>query len=114
MTLSVDYIHGSGACQDRELRSMSKRLAIVCLYLLCRVAATAQDHAAAEAHHQQGMSLYRAHDAEGPIRELTQAVEIDPGYAPAWNDLGVIQRQRSHLQIAIDCFRKAVAANPQF
>ena len=93
---------------------MLQNLAAICLLVLCPCAARAQDQDTARAHHQQGMAFYRAHDPEGAIRELMRAVEIDAGYAEAWNDLGVIQRQRGNLKVAIECFRKAIAANAQF
>src|SRR6476646_1806165 len=93
---------------------MSKIPAILFICVLSLPAGWAQDHASAAAHHRQGMALYRAHDPKGAIVELTKAVEIDTRYAEAWNDLGVIQRQQGHLKTAVDCFRKAIAANPQF
>ena len=60
---------------------MFRSFAILCLGALYLPAAQAPDHAAAKAHHQHGMALYRAHDTEGAIHELRQAVEIDAGSA---------------------------------
>src|SRR6185295_14753142 len=93
---------------------MSRWAGVIFLPLLCPLSAGAQDHASAAAHHQQGMALYRAHDPDGAIRELSQAVAIDAHYAEAWNDLGVIQRQRGKLPAAIDSFRRAIAEKPDF
>src|SRR5882724_11856049 len=89
-------------------------LAASCLAMVALVPALGQDHVSAAGHHQQGMTLYRAHDPEGAIRELARAVEIDPHYAEAWNDLGVIQRQRGNVKTAIDSFRHAVREKSQF
>lgn len=93
---------------------MSKKLVVLCLYVLGLPAAHGQDHATADAHHQQAMALYRARDGEGAVRELKKAVEADEHYAEAWNDLGVIQRQRGELKPAIDSFRKAVTEKAIF
>src|SRR5690349_5435496 len=97
-----------------SMSSMFRWIGASCLAIVALAPSLAQDHASAAAHHQQGMALYRAHDPEGAIHELAQAVEIDPHYAEAWNDLGVIQRQRGNVKVAIDSFRHAVNQKPQF
>src|SRR5262245_55561095 len=66
----------------------------------------------ASAHHQKGLSLYRARDPEGAMHELQVSLQIDPGFVEAWNDLGVIQRKEERLSQAVASFEKAVSLNP--
>src|SRR5713226_7853313 len=93
---------------------MTRWTAVFFLSQSALLSAGAQDHASAASHHQQGMALYRAHDLDGAIRELSQAVAIDAHNAEAWNDLGAIERQRGNLKAAVDSFRKAIAEKPEF
>jgi protein O-GlcNAc transferase len=93
---------------------MSRKLPLFFLLVLCPPAMQGQDQAAARAHHDQAMALYRTHNREGAIHELVRAVEIDASYAEAWNDLGVIQRQVGDLNAAIASFQKAIGANAHF
>ncbi len=78
---------------------MLRCIAILWLLLPFPAAASAQDHASAVTHHEQGMALYRGHDPEGAIRELTRAVEIDARYAEAWNDLGARKQWRNFARL---------------
>ncbi len=41
-----------------------------------------------------------------------RCVELKPGYARAWNDLGVIAVHRGDKEAALDGFSKALAADP--
>ena len=53
------------------------------------------------------------HDSEGAQRELRKAVQIDPGFAEAWLQLGKLQ-QASDPQAARESFAKAQTADPNF
>jgi Flp pilus assembly protein TadD len=47
--------------------------------------------------------------AEAAFRKC---VELKPGYARAWSDLGVIAVRRADTDGALDAFSKAIAADP--
>ena len=44
-------------------------------------------------------------------RWLRRAVEMDPTYAPAWNNLGVVLMERGKVAEASEVFRRAFAAD---
>jgi tetratricopeptide (TPR) repeat protein len=52
-------------------------------------------------------------DSDGAQRDLEKVVEIDPGFAEAWLQLGKLQSP-SEPQDARDSFSKAIAADAQF
>jgi tetratricopeptide (TPR) repeat protein len=53
------------------------------------------------------------HDSEQATERLEHAVDLAPGFAAAWNSLGVIAYQTRKFDRAEECFRKAVEADPQ-
>lgn len=53
-----------------------------------------------------------AHDPEGAVRILEEAVAVAPEYSAAWNALGVIAFQTGDDDRAETLFRKALAADP--
>ena len=92
-------------------------LAALAVGFLCALAARSQaipNRSEAPAHHRQGLLLYQSNDPPGAIRELELAVKIDPRYAEAWNDLGVIQRKGGDLTRAVRSFEKAVKVKPAY
>ena len=44
--------------------------------------------------------------------EFRAAVAADPGYAPAWHNLGIVQASARRYDEAIESFRRALAENP--
>ncbi|MGA2115204.1 MAG: tetratricopeptide repeat protein [Bryobacteraceae bacterium] len=52
------------------------------------------------------------HDGEAAARSLEQAVELAPGFGDAWNELGTIAYQTRRYGRAAECFRRAMAADP--
>ncbi|MBP1807134.1 tetratricopeptide repeat protein [Rubellimicrobium aerolatum] len=54
------------------------------------------------------LRLGRLGQAEGLLR---RAVEEDPGFAAAWNNLGVLLMEREHHGEASEAFRRAYAAD---
>src|ERR1043166_7319668 len=92
-------------------------LALISGALLCVPSARSQaipNRSEASAHHTQGLLLYQSNDPTRAIREFELALEIDPQYAEAWNDLGVIQRKSGDLTRAIKSFEKAVEVRPTY
>jgi len=43
-----------------------------------------------------------------------KALDKDPAFAPAWNDLGVVEFRSQHYDSARTFFEKAVALDPDF
>jgi tetratricopeptide (TPR) repeat protein len=52
------------------------------------------------------------HDALSATRSLEHAVELAPGFADAWNELGTIAYQTRRYDRAAECFRHALLADP--
>ncbi|MFT5540494.1 MAG: cytochrome c-type biogenesis protein CcmH/NrfG [Alphaproteobacteria bacterium] len=49
---------------------------------------------------------------DGAAAELTRAVEIDPGFAEGWSNLGLVEKDRGNLGAAQACFEKAADLRP--
>ena len=58
------------------------------------------------AHHRKGASA----EAE---REYRKVLELDPGHAGAWSNLGAIHRQRGEAWQGIECLARALRSNPR-
>ncbi|HET8922538.1 MAG TPA: tetratricopeptide repeat protein [Candidatus Acidoferrum sp.] len=66
----------------------------------------------AELHNLRGMIYRRIHKTPDAITEFQKAVELDPSYDEAWNNLGNAH-QRKEPERAIQEYQKAVALKPQ-
>lgn len=62
--------------------------------------------------HLAGLELLESGHIQDAVHWLRHAVEIDPGNAPAWNDLGVILEALGNPRDAIYCYRRALRARP--
>ena len=51
-------------------------------------------------------------DAEAARVHLERAVELAPRFTAAWNELGTLAYKQRHLERAEECFRAALAAEP--
>jgi tetratricopeptide (TPR) repeat protein len=51
-------------------------------------------------------------DSEKAIEEFKKAIELNPGYADAFNDLGNVYQQMGKMDLAIKSYQKAIALNP--
>ncbi len=49
---------------------------------------------------------------EEAVAAYEQVVALDPGYAAAWNNLGLLHHRMSHYDKAGECYRAALAADP--
>jgi tetratricopeptide (TPR) repeat protein len=52
-------------------------------------------------------------DVASAVKRLEHAVELAPQFSAAWNDLGTIAYQSSKFTRAEECFREALAQDPQ-
>jgi Tfp pilus assembly protein PilF len=66
----------------------------------------------ASAKYADARKRLAAHDPEGAVRILEEAVAAAPKYSAAWNALGVIAFQTGDDMRAETLFRKALAADP--
>jgi tetratricopeptide (TPR) repeat protein len=53
------------------------------------------------------------HDVPSAQKHLEDAVDRAPQFSPAWNNLGTIAFQQHHYARAEECFREALAQDPQ-
>jgi predicted Zn-dependent protease len=66
----------------------------------------------ASAKYADAQKRLAAHDPEGAVRILGEAVALAPQFSTAWNELGVIAFQTGDDDRAESLFRKALAADP--
>lgn len=67
---------------------------------------------AASSKYAEAQKRLAAHDPEGAVRVLEEAVAIAPDFATAWNAMGVIAFQTGDNDRAETLFRKSLAADP--
>jgi tetratricopeptide (TPR) repeat protein len=48
---------------------------------------------------------------ESAVDAYQRVLAIDPGYAAAWNNLGLLQHRMGHYDLAGDCYRAALEAD---
>jgi tetratricopeptide (TPR) repeat protein len=61
---------------------------------------------------RQGGRLFAEHKADAAIAAFQRAVELRPGYAPAWKALGVVYASRNEFERAEPAFRNACERQP--
>lgn len=49
---------------------------------------------------------------EAAVEAYEQVIALDPGYAAAWNNLGLLQHRMGHYERAGSCYRAALEADP--
>jgi Flp pilus assembly protein TadD len=77
--------------------------------------AVSRDPASGIARSNLGAALTAERRYEEGTRELERAVVLRPGYAEAWNNLGLaLAPQKGRLSEASDAFRRALALRPSF
>jgi tetratricopeptide (TPR) repeat protein len=68
---------------------------------------------AADAHYLRAKIYGDEGDPAKAASELQQAVELRPGFAEAWSDLGMVRKSSSDDQGALSAFRRAVELSPE-
>ena len=61
---------------------------------------------------KQGEDFFNKGDIAGALTAFTKAVEIDPSFGLAYNNLGVLYWQTGGAQKAVECFAKAIEIDP--
>jgi len=64
--------------------------------------------------HFLGVIFYQQKKYAGSIRYIKRALQIEPAYADAWNNLGIIQRDLGQFDEAIVSYQKSLFFNPDF
>ncbi len=67
----------------------------------------------AEAHFKKGISHSVRGNLGEALKEYQSAINIDPYYALAYNNLGYVYRQLGKVDMAIDYYKKALDLNPK-
>jgi tetratricopeptide (TPR) repeat protein len=49
---------------------------------------------------------------EAAVDAYERVLAVDPGYAAAWNNMGLLQHRMGHYERAGECYRAALAADP--
>jgi tetratricopeptide (TPR) repeat protein len=65
-------------------------------------------------HFQQGIALVDKGDLDGAIDCWKKALDLDPKYVPAHNNLGNVLRDKGDLDGAIACYQKALDLDPKY
>lgn len=68
----------------------------------------------AKIRYNLSIALSALKDHDGERRELNKVIEIDPDYAPAHNQLALLDMDTGQLSAAEHEFRLAISADPQF
>lgn len=66
----------------------------------------------ARSHFNLGTALYDQGHHDDAIREFRAALQLDPQFADAWNDLGEIHRDRGDMTEAVRCYQQALQVEP--
>ena len=61
---------------------------------------------------REGEELYHDGDSSGAMSAFAEAVRMVPGYATAWNNLGVLHWHNGTARRASECFAKALHIDP--
>jgi len=68
----------------------------------------------ARAYRIQGLELQRIGNLDEATVFYQKAVQIDPVYAVAFNDLGIVYETRGFIDRAEDCYLQAIKVNPNY
>ncbi len=67
----------------------------------------------AQLAYDDGMEYMEEQNYEGAIEKFSKAINIDPKFAFAWDNLGVSYRKTNQYQKAIEAYKKSLEINPQ-
>ena len=67
----------------------------------------------AQLAYDDGMEFMNEGDAENAIKKFTKAVEIDPKFAFAWDNLGISYRKNNQYDKAIEAYQKSLEIYPE-
>jgi tetratricopeptide (TPR) repeat protein len=91
----------------KEAEKVKVEVAIWCLRVSLKIDGTQRD-----AHFKLGMLLLRVQEFSDAIACFGAVTKIAPGWAQAWNNLGVAQDRAGHSQEAVQSFKEAIKITP--
>jgi protein O-mannosyl-transferase len=112
----IERNHVTGQCQAASPRCYSALLlfALVSLALLPALHAEEVKSKEARNEYNQGNDLQVKGKLDEAIPHFQKALEIEPRYAEAHNNLGIVRAQKQQLDEAVTHFEKALEINPDF
>lgn len=67
----------------------------------------------AQVHNALGYSYFNLEKVDAAVREYKKAVELQPGYVTAWNNLGDAYERQKKYQDAYDAYQEVLAFSPE-
>lgn len=67
----------------------------------------------ASALYNEGIDLMKSEQYEPALKKFSKAVEIDPGFVFAWDNLGICNRRMGKFDEAIAAYKKSLELDPQ-
>jgi type IV pilus biogenesis/stability protein PilW len=65
-------------------------------------------------HFNSGVDHYHQQDYSKAIQAYEKVIELDPGYAEAYNNLGIIYQEAGNFDRAFSAYQKAIEINPKY
>lgn len=65
-------------------------------------------------HFNSGVEFYHQRDYAKAMQAYQKVIEIDPGYAEAYNNLGIIYQDAGDFDRALSAYQKAIEINPRY
>ncbi|MEN8185712.1 MAG: tetratricopeptide repeat protein [Bacteroidota bacterium] len=67
----------------------------------------------AQLAYDDGLDYMDENDYQNAINKFTKAIEIDPNFAFAWDNLGISYRNTNQYEKAIDAYERSLEINPK-
>ncbi|CAG9462684.1 unnamed protein product [Pedinophyceae sp. YPF-701] len=67
----------------------------------------------AQVHNTLGYCYFSSERAEDAVEEYRKAVELQPGYVTAWNNLGDAYEVLREWESALECYKEVLALDPE-
>lgn len=110
-------INGPSGCDSQEEVSLQDEISGFFHKIFKPKKNIQQARLEAQAYRQKGIELQKEGTSDSIEKAeifFKQAIELDPYYADAYNDLGVIYEAKGSLDIAQQYYLKAIEANPDY
>ncbi|MFH1442271.1 MAG: tetratricopeptide repeat protein [Candidatus Omnitrophota bacterium] len=110
-------INGPSGCDSQEEISLQDKISGFFHNIFKPKPNIQQARLEAQAYRQKGIELQKEGTSESIEKAeifFKQAIELDPYYAGAYNDLGVIYEAKGSLDIAQQYYQKAIEVNPDY
>lgn len=68
----------------------------------------------AQVYREDGLGAQQHGDLSGAATFYQKAIQLDPGFAIPYNDLGIVYERRGQLQMALKAYQQALAVDPNY